>query len=80
MDDQDQPDEPNCELLLPEETIEPPSPSISTSSQIRINSILRLTTMFNQQRIGKVVAFDPTSNLVTLRKLNRICFVNQQNW
>jgi len=66
MDDQDQPDESNCELLLPEETTEPPSPSISTSSQIRVNSILRLTTMFNQQRMGKVVAFDPTTNLVTL--------------
>ena len=35
---------------------------------IRLNSTLRLLTIFKDTRIGKVVAFDPTSNLVTLRE------------
>ncbi|CAF0918918.1 unnamed protein product [Adineta ricciae] len=38
----------------------------STSANIRVNSILRVTTMFDNNRTGKVVAYDPSSNLVTL--------------
>lgn len=37
-------------------------------ANIRVNSILRITTMFDVNRVGKVVAYDPSSNLVTLRK------------
>ncbi len=43
-----------------------PSPP---SANIRVNSILRVTTMYDAERTGKVVAYDPASNLVTLRKL-----------
>jgi hypothetical protein len=35
---------------------------------IRINSILRVTTIFDVSRVGKVMAYDSSSNLVTLRK------------
>ncbi len=49
-----------------------PIPSSSSPSplttNIRVNSILRATTIFDVTRTGKVVAYDPTSNLVTLRK------------
>ncbi|UJR13471.1 hypothetical protein I4U23_000485 [Adineta vaga] len=41
------------------------SPPLS-STNIRVNSILRVTTMFENTRTGKVVAYDPSSNLVTL--------------
>ena len=37
-------------------------------ADIRLNSTLRLLTVFKDTRIGKVVAFDPASKLVTLRK------------
>lgn len=45
-----------------------PSPPPSLSTNIRVNSILRITTMFDNIRIGKVVAYDAPTNLVTLRK------------
>jgi len=35
---------------------------------IRINSILRVTTIFDVSRVGKVMAYDSSSNMVTLRK------------
>jgi hypothetical protein len=38
-----------------------------------VNSIVRLTTIFDDVRTGKVVAFDNGSNLVTLSKSKR-CF------
>ncbi len=44
----------------------PSSPPPSTN--IRVNSILRITTIFDVSRVGKVVAYDSSSNLVTLRK------------
>lgn len=44
----------------------PPQPSTSTGN-IRVNSILRLTTIYDVTRTGKVVAYDPSSNMVTLR-------------
>lgn len=70
-----------------QETSHPSSPLTASSSSsvsqqpIRINSILRVTTMFNHPRIGKVVAFDPMSNLVTLRRsmsskrIDQRCFI-----
>jgi hypothetical protein len=45
-----------------------PIPTPPPSANIRVNSILRVTTMFDNSRVGKVVAYDPSSNLVTLRK------------
>ena len=45
-----------------------PVPSPSPTINIRVNSILRVVTMFDVIRVGKVVAYDATSNLVTLRK------------
>jgi hypothetical protein len=37
-------------------------------ANIRVNSTLRVTTIFDVSRVGKVVAYDSSSNLVTLRK------------
>ncbi len=48
-----------------------PTPS-PPSANICVNSILRVTTMYDAERIGKVVAYDSSSNLVTLRKLMKI--------
>ena len=45
-----------------------PIPSPPPPPNIRVNSILRVTTIFDDNRTGKVVAYDPSSNLVTLRK------------
>ncbi|CAF1134196.1 unnamed protein product [Adineta steineri] len=42
------------------------SPPLTPTTNIRINSTLRITTMFDNIRTGKVVAYDPSSNLVTL--------------
>ncbi len=44
-----------------------PTPS-PPPNNLRVNSIVRLTTIFDDTRTGKVVAFDNGSNLVTLRK------------
>ena len=50
----------------------PPQPTPSSSSSvipnIHVNSILRLTMIYDLTRTGKVVAYDPSLNLVTLRK------------
>jgi hypothetical protein len=54
----------NSNHSSPIPTPPPPPPS----ANIRVNSILRVTTMFDNSRVGKVVAYDPSSNLVTLRK------------
>ncbi|CAF1202536.1 unnamed protein product [Rotaria sp. Silwood1] len=43
-----------------------PIPSPPPSTNIRINSTLRVITVLDDIRIGKVVAYDPPSNLVTL--------------
>ena len=45
----------------------PVNPIEQDSIPIRVNSVVRLTTMFDNHRIGKVIAFDPKTNLVTLR-------------
>jgi hypothetical protein len=45
-----------------------PAPSPPPSTNIRVNSILRVTTIFDDNRTGKVVAYYPLSNLVTLRE------------
>jgi hypothetical protein len=37
-------------------------------TNIRVNSTLRAITMYDAVRVGKVVAYDSTTNLVTLRK------------
>jgi len=42
-----------------------PTPS-PPPNNIRVNSIVRLTTVFDDVRTGKVAAFDAASNLVTL--------------
>ncbi|CAF4051358.1 unnamed protein product, partial [Adineta steineri] len=42
-----------------------PTPS-PPPNNLRVNSIVRLTTIFDDTRVGKVVAFDNGSNLVTL--------------
>lgn len=42
-----------------------PTPS-PPPTNLRVNSTVRLTTMFDDIRTGKVVAFDNTSNMVTL--------------
>ncbi|CAF2331038.1 unnamed protein product [Rotaria sp. Silwood2] len=42
-----------------------PTPS-PPPNNLRVNSIVRLTTIFDDIRIGKVVAFDNGSNMVTL--------------
>ena len=44
-----------------------PSPPLHN---IRLNTTVRLTTMFDDIRTGKVAAYDPGTNLVTLRKRN----------
>ena len=44
-----------------------PPPQPSSIANIRVNSTLRLTTIYDVIRTGKVVAYDPSSNLVTLR-------------
>jgi hypothetical protein len=43
-----------------------PTPS-PPPNNIRANSIIRLTTVFDDVRTGKVVAYDAAANLVTLR-------------
>ena len=43
-----------------------PSPS-PPSNNLRVNSIVHLTTTYGVTRKGKVVAYDNGSNLVTLR-------------
>ena len=50
---------------------------------IPVNSTLRLTTIFNDVRMGKVAAYDARSNLVTLRKRGtvadrRSCFSHRK--
>lgn len=44
-----------------------PTPS-PPPNNLRVNSIVRLTTIYDDVRTGKVVAFDNATNLVTLRK------------
>ena len=44
-----------------------PTPSPS-SANIRLNSILRITTIFGDVRTGKVVAYDAAAHMVTIRK------------
>lgn len=44
-----------------------PPPQPSSTANIRLNSTLRLTTIYDVTRTGKVVAYDPSSNMVTLR-------------
>ena len=44
-----------------------PTPS-PPPDNLPVNSLIRLTTIFGDVRIGKVVAFDNASNMVTLRK------------
>jgi hypothetical protein len=44
-----------------------PTPS-PPPNNLRVNSIVRLTTIYGDNRTGKVVAFDNGSNLVTLRQ------------
>jgi hypothetical protein len=45
---------------------------VPTSSRpprnIHLNTTIRLTTMFDDVRTGKVAAYDPDTNLVTLRR------------
>lgn len=43
-----------------------PTPTTPPLNNLRVNSIVRLTTMFDEVRIGKVVAIDNQSNMVTL--------------
>jgi hypothetical protein len=43
-----------------------PTPS-PPPNNLRVNSIVHLTTLYGDTRKGKVVAFDNGSNLVTLR-------------
>ena len=43
----------------------------NSSVNIHVNSILRVTTMYDVERIGKVVAYDSSSNMVTLRELRQ---------
>lgn len=44
-----------------------PAPTPSPPLQnIRLNTTIRLTTMFDDVRMGKVTAYDPGTNLVTL--------------
>ena len=44
-----------------------PAPTPSPPLQnIRLNTTIRLTTMFDDVRTGKVAAYDPGTNLVTL--------------
>lgn len=42
--------------------------SSSSPAHISVNSILRVTTIYGAERIGKVAAYDSSLNLVTLRK------------
>jgi hypothetical protein len=47
-----------------------PTPS-PPPHNIRPNTMLRLTTMFDDIRTGKVAAYDPGTCLVTLREYDR---------
>jgi hypothetical protein len=68
MDQHDNPQNSNNNVAKRDNSNHSSPTSSPPPASIRVNSILRVTTIFDDSRTGKVVAYDAASNLVTLRK------------